>query len=187
MMTMPTKPKGREWEDDFFNIAFPDSPKEILRSMLPGFQDIGIFPVFAGVEFEGRSDSIANAFKNAEYLNTRNGLPWNRRNPPEPFANRILQIFKGSDSIFTKKLRRQFVLIPTIGTPADLHHGIDGIVCLSNGKPLVTFDLSLDQSQKDSVGSKADVVITPAHLDNTSLFNDLRDEMLQIALRRLVQ
>jgi hypothetical protein len=182
-MKMPPKQCGRRWEDDFFDIDFPDPPQEIVEPRIPR-------PKFKNLKFANWTDSIAIAFQNAANLCTRAGEKWNRRNPPEPYASRMLRIFKDSKAPFSKSQRLQLMLIPTVGTSADYFHGIDGVICLSNGWPLVTFDLSLDLSIKKSSrrrGLKADTIITPAHFEDDSLFNDLRDEMLKMVLRKLAQ
>ncbi len=175
---------GRKWENDFFDIDFPTPPREITPD-IPG-----AIPKFEGITFVSQSSAIRSAFNDARNLYTRGGKPWDRRNPPKPFADTILQIFKSAHEEISKRVRTQLMLVPTIGTSADIYHGIDGIVCLSNGRPLITFDLSLNMSTKEANGipeQKADVIITPVHLDDNSLFSDLRDQMLQIVLQRLVR
>lgn len=112
------------------------------------------------------ADSLAHAEANAaEKLCAGT---WNPGSPPTMTGFQLQQAVQNALHL---KPPLEVLLVNALGTPIDIHWGVDGYFKLANTNIIVTVDLTTNYDKVRSGQIKADFFLTPADLSSTPDLN----------------
>lgn len=125
------------------------------------------------------ADSLTQAEANA--ANKLRAGTWNPGSPPTITA---LEIQQAVQNALRLKPLIQVELVNALGTPIDIHWGVDCYFKLAGTKVIVTVDLTTNRDKIRSGQKKTDLLLTPADLLSKTALNDFARKVANLLRKR---